>query len=191
MMTPAWGLLVALVLIASQSQVANAVARSAVASSVNVPEPERPRERYEPMIRIGVAASTQTRAPLKTTGIVYAGRDLPPLSSVASSQPPMASCQSGRDDGEAGYVEYQMTGNGSFVWGAYMWPWVDSDTGPWEIYVFRNAKALDKCKQPYPCHASYDPGVANPGSIFTFMGTHQGYLSKRVYRVGGECRVPD
>jgi hypothetical protein len=65
---------------------------------------------------------------------------------------------------------------------------VDSDTGPWEIQVVRNSKPWDGCKQDYPCYARYRPGVAKPGVIFA---RHQGYLSKRWYRVYGQCRVPE
>jgi hypothetical protein len=102
----------------------------------------------------------------------------------------MASCRSGRDEGEGGFVDYQMTDDGYFSWGAYMWPGVDSDTGLWQIDVFRNSKRIDGCLQKYPCHASYKPGVAAPGVIFTMIGRHQGYLSQRWYQVYGQCNVP-
>jgi hypothetical protein len=47
------------------------------------------------------------------------------------------------------------------------------------------------CQQNYPCHASHEPDVAEPGAIFTMIGLHRGYLSGRTYRVYGRCRVPE
>jgi hypothetical protein len=113
------------------------------------------------------------------------------LNQIGSTRPDMASCRSGRDEGDGGFIDYQMTDSGFFNWGAYMWPGVDSDTGPWFIEVFRNQKKIDSCRQDYPCHASYKPDMATPGVIFTMIGQHQGYLSKRVYAVYGQCKVPE
>lgn len=151
-------------------------------SSPEMPKPTIPLSVQSPHVltdRVGDGAETVGLAPPAL-----------PEALASATASAAASCRDGRDEGDGGFIAYQMTDEGFFTWGAYMWPGVDSDTGLWQIDVFRDGKKMDSCRQQYPCHARYPPGVATPGAIFSFIGRHQGYLSRRWYQVYGLCKVP-